>query len=108
MQYNSLLQNNTTPLSPYGQQKEITLESPSQFRQAAVCQPYTSHLPANSHTKSTQKFEGLYFPNERSLVNWLSTQPDLITQAQSLLTAYVSKYKVCSVLFNYKFLDLFL
>ena len=178
MQYNSLLQNNTTisfdgitdshslagnynwnqksslnQQSPYEQQKDVTLESPPQFKQAAIYQPhelylptnqsslnqqspfeqqkdvtlksplqskqatnYQSHasnLPVNSHTKATQKFDnnsqGLYFPNESSLVNWLSIQPDLITQAQSLPTAaYFSPYKVCFVLYYLIIISLFM
>ncbi|CAG8840633.1 4859_t:CDS:2, partial [Racocetra persica] len=43
----------------------------------------TSHPPVNPHNTTTQ--------DEQSLVNWLYTQPDLITQVQNLSTA--SPYK---------------
>ena len=68
----------------------------------------STNLPVDSYTGTTQEFgidsQELFFPDEKSLVNWLYTRPDLIAQAQSPSITHFSPYKVCSMLFNCKLL----
>ncbi|CAG8854009.1 43678_t:CDS:2, partial [Gigaspora margarita] len=56
---------------------------------------HTSYSPANSHNTDTWESDNisreLTFSDEKSLVNWLCTRPDLIIQAQNSLTS--SSYK---------------
>src|SRR3990170_546227 len=69
---------------------------------------FSTNLPVDSYTGTTQEFgidsQELFFPDEKSLVNWLYTRPDLIAQAQSPSITHFSPYKVCSMLFNCKLL----
>lgn len=77
------------------------LEMTPKFKQTAIYRPHISRSSAN-----TEKFvdsQELFFSDEKSLVNWLCTRPDLITQAQSLLTSCSSPNKVCFTLY-YKLL----
>ena len=73
----------------------------SRFQRAAIYQPEATH---NSYTSELEgNSQELFFSNEKSLVNWLRTRPDLInTQVQSSSTAYFSQ--VCYILFSYKLL----
>ncbi|CAG8735418.1 5505_t:CDS:2, partial [Funneliformis caledonium] len=57
----------------------------------------STNLPVDSYTGTTQEFgidsQELFFPDEKSLVNWLYTRPDLIAQAQSPSITNFSPYK---------------
>ncbi|GES93150.1 hypothetical protein GLOIN_2v1571258 [Rhizophagus clarus] len=65
-----------------------------QFREANTYQSQ-AELPANSYTSTMNipKFreisQKLLFPDEDSLVNWLSTRPDLITKAQNISSSKI-------------------
>ncbi|GET02675.1 hypothetical protein GLOIN_2v1571258 [Rhizophagus clarus] len=83
--YRSTLQSQNVDIY---QPQDDDLESPNTYQSQA-------ELPANSYTSTMNipKFreisQKLLFPDEDSLVNWLSTRPDLVTKAQNISSSKI-------------------